>query len=74
MIKFLDSDISDEGIKKSLARISKGNKLQYMEANVLEIYKTHQNLIFSGYTDFQKVDILSQEKISHSSCFFQLET
>ena len=35
VIKFLDSDISDEGIKKSLARISKGNKLQYMEANVI---------------------------------------
>ena len=35
VINFLDQNILDESIKKSLARIFKGNKLQYMEANVL---------------------------------------
>ena len=35
VIKFLESNTSDDGIKNSLKRICQGKKLQYMEANVV---------------------------------------
>ena len=63
MIKFLDSNISDEGIKKSLARISKGNKLQYMEANVIVELLLKAMTIEDGEEDVPIVTKKSNDKL-----------